>query len=182
MYEDEKPDNIGSNTTGTNNYTNNKNNICYYYPTDESSLTENMIAPKFRIASSWGTTQVMTREAARKRCATYQEQGRPAGRWRLPTKGEMAYIVGLSSMGRIPTLFSPSSSGNGGYWTAHGAHTFNTGNPTLIYVEKTTNGTASARCLYDEWYWVKEDGSEDTCPPEQFTWGDKLKINPQEHD
>lgn len=172
---------------------NNNRTLCFYYPTDETTTvesankfgTENMIAPKFRIASSWGTTTTMTRENARKRCATYQELGRPAGRWRLPTKAEFAFIIGLSSMGRIPALFTHKTGAQGsnqGYWTAHGAYTFADKSTTLEQVTTTNanNQVAYARCVYDEWYWIKDDGSEDLCDVGTFTWGDKLKANPQQ--
>lgn len=83
-----------------------------YYPTDESTgpgSKEYYIAPKLRIASSYGAVvDRMTRTAARRRCASYQEAGRPAGRWRVPTRAEMQYICNLSAKGKIPRLFSPA--------------------------------------------------------------------------
>lgn len=78
-----------------------------YHPTDESGYKANYIAPKLRIASSYGAARSqLPRTAARRRCATYQEAGRPAGRWRLPTQAEMQYICNLSAQGKLPRLFS----------------------------------------------------------------------------
>ena len=66
-----------------------------------------MIAPVFKIASSWGvvTSGSINYVQAQKRCASYQENGYPAGRWRIPTEGEIEFIVSLSNMGYIPKLF-----------------------------------------------------------------------------
>lgn len=86
------------------------NGLSNYYPTDESTgfgSKENFVAPKLRIASSFGSVPgQFGREMARRRCAAYQEEGYPAGRWRLPTLGEIKFITQLSSSGRIPTLFT----------------------------------------------------------------------------
>ena len=79
----------------------------WYYPTKETSETRLMIAPKFRIASSYGVVNSgQSLENLRKRCATYQEDNCPAGRWRLPTFAEIEFIVNLSRNTIIPILFS----------------------------------------------------------------------------
>ena len=73
-------------------YRNGTNNrLRYYHPTDENNArTENMISPEFMIASSYGVcTTGISKEDARKRCASYQEDGYPAGRWRVPTAAEV---------------------------------------------------------------------------------------------
>lgn len=62
------------------------NTVSYYYQslTDESS--HNIIAPSFRMASSYGKCGgTITKAEAVRRCAAYQEDGFPAGRWRVPT-------------------------------------------------------------------------------------------------
>lgn len=79
----------------------------YYYPTDESTNISNFIAPKFRIASSYGVVSSLSDIEAKYRCAGYQEQNCPAGRWRVPTKSEVEYIIKLSEEDKIPTLFNP---------------------------------------------------------------------------
>lgn len=126
--------------------------LSYYYPTDESDDTENMIAPKFRIASQYGALgkgssySHVDKENARKRMATYQEQGCPAGRWRLPTKAELLYMINLQLNGYIPTLFTLSSSS--GYVTAQGAFVYENGE-----LKESTKNTYYVRGVYDEWYW-----------------------------
>lgn len=126
----------------------------YYYPTLETSETQNMIAPKFRIASQYGAlgrvrTHV-TRDEARRRLATYQEQGCPAGRWRIPTKAELEYMINLQNKGYIPDLFTTGS--ESGYITAQGAFIVNADG-------SLTASTAThyyVRGVYDEWYWEQE--------------------------
>ena len=72
-----------------------------------SVTTQNVIAPKIRIASSWGqTTPVPNYDRAEERCASYQENGYPAGRWRIPTVAEIDFLVRLSTYNHIPTLFN----------------------------------------------------------------------------
>lgn len=141
----------------------------HYYMADESSRTRNMLAPSYRVASKFGGTEFggeffsdITREYARYRCAGYQEDGFPAGRWRLPTEGEILFIAQLSAKGAFETLFSK----NGTYWSANG--------PILVgdgTVSPVTKSVALLRCVYDSWYWG-DDQLED---PTVFVWGDQLK-------
>ena len=73
-----------------------------------SSSTQNVIAPAIRIASSWGTTApILNYDRAEERCASYQENGYPAGRWRIPTLAEIDFLIKLSDYDHIPELFSP---------------------------------------------------------------------------
>ena len=137
----------------------------YYHPTLENDLTTDMISPLFMIASSYGVTLDVSKENARKRCATYQEDGYPAGRWRLPTQAEVEYIVSLSAWKVIPTLFGNSSGGTTNYWSANGGVTVNTTNGTVSPATSMSSGPV--RCVYDLWYWT------DKCLGTQFTWGDK---------
>lgn len=132
-----------------------------YYPTSTTG-TANILAPAFRIASSYGVTSSINATTATNRCAAYQEDGHPAGRWRIPTKAEISYIASLSSKGLIPTLFNPG----GNYWSANGAITVAATGGT---VSDYTGSSAFVRCVYDEWYW----GSE-TVDRTKFTWGDEL--------
>ena len=154
-------------------YRNGTNNrLRYYHPTDENNArTENMISPEFMIASSYGVcTTGISKEDARKRCASYQEDGYPAGRWRLPTSAEIKYIVQLSAWGKIPILFGilPDDDNFGDdsdYWSANGVMRVNTQDGTASL--RTNGSNLSVRCVYDTWYWT------DTCTKNQFTWGDK---------
>lgn len=151
----------GSNFELTDKFNNKA--LTYYYFTREEG-TQDLIAPKFRIASSYGKCNGAIKYSdAKKRCATYQEEGRPAGRWRIPSQGELQYIATLSSTTKIPYLFSNEAT----YWTATGkCTTYHNGN---VIPGNTTSGTAYVRCVYDEWYWT------DTCNKIQFTWGDKQR-------
>lgn len=75
-----------------------------------ASTTQNIIAPALRIASSWGATIYLNDfERAEERCAAYQENGYPAGRWRLPTVAEIDFLIRLSTYEHIPALFTTNS-------------------------------------------------------------------------
>lgn len=131
----------------------------YYYPTAPAS--DKIIAPKFRIASSYGVTDQITYANAQKRCAFYQEDGYPAGRWRMPTPAEIKYMIQFANEGKITVLLTPGYY----YWSGYQntAYTYEDGD-----INSKTSGNAYVRCVYDEWYW----GSEKACDIETFTWGD----------
>ena len=123
----------------------------YYYPTIKTDATQSMISPEFMVASSYGRCpSTLTEDEAVRRCAAYQEDGYPAGRWRLATKAEIEYIVQLSGWGVIPSLFSTGI----GYWSAHGCIQVN-GNEVSDYVGSGW-ATRVVRCVYDTWYWGTE--------------------------
>ena len=155
------------------------NTLMYYHPTEETNRTESMIAPEFMIASSYGVTSDISKESARKRCASYQEDGYPAGRWRLPTQAEVMYIVQLSAWGIIPHLFGYVTTNNDGtvtgsdrdapYWSANGQIMVNAGQGTAS-VYNSTSETA-VRCVYDTWFWGRD--ADDKCDRTQYTWGDE---------
>lgn len=135
-----------------------------YHPTLSDASVQEMISPKFRIASSYGVcTGTLSYENARKRCATYQEDGYPAGRWRIPTKAEVQFMIRLSADKKIPELFNIT------YWCANGTVS-QQGNFTAT----TTSSDTYVRCVYDEWYWGKstyprlKEANRGT-----FTWGDE---------
>lgn len=159
-----------------------KRRLAYYYPTDEQTGTgskEKFLAPKFRVASSFAKSGPLTREEARRRCAGYQEFGYPAGRWRIPTLAEYKYICTLSAKKLIPLLFNLNTN----YWTAQGIYSINEQGVASKANNQTTE--TSVRCVYDEWYWMKEDGTADNLQNNNiglttFVWGDKPKDNPQE--
>ena len=141
--------------------------LTYYYPTRETDV-DNVIAPAFKIASSWGVTNTNTLsyETAQRRCASYQENGYPAGRWRLPTEAEIEYIVSLSNRGVIPALFNGSYYAssrryydNGYYEDEPGFYPYQSGKVV--------------RCVYDVWYWGNEKLSEQGKRDDRFVWGDE---------
>lgn len=140
------------------------NTVSYYYQSLTDELSHNIIAPSFRMASSYGKCGgTITKAEAVRRCAAYQEDGFPAGRWRVPTLGEMKFIATLSYDSVIPQLFTSGSR----YWTSAGAVTYND-NITL-----NNNTSAYVRCVYDEWYW--KNSSQPTVNKAVFTWGDEQR-------
>ena len=155
-----------------------------YKPTAEN--TQDIIAPVFKIASSYGKTAQVAYEGGRKRCASYQENGYPAGRWRLPTVAEIEYLITLSQKNKIPTLFGRTA--QVGYWAAGGyfyvanesrfinsadcTYTYNN-NGVAVYRLGNTNYNVYTRCVYDVWYWG--DG-QDT--DHLTSWGDFQTTEP----
>lgn len=144
-----------------------KRNLEVYYPTDETSRTENMIAPAYRISTKLSGTYTgtkTTKEQARYRCAAFQENGFPAGRWRLPTMAEISFSSQLSANWVYAWQFSKE------YWSANGA----------VYVDDSSGsvtpspGTTEAfvRCVYDSWYWGDDRVLDSEGLPSIFAWGD----------
>ena len=129
-----------------------------------------MIAPKFRVASGYAVLYTNgngmdTLENLKKRCASYQEDGYPAGRWRLPTKAEFEFMISQVNKKTLPEIYVIDTQ----YWCAHGLGTPNAqGKVTMEYVGHDSEGH-STRCVYDEWYW--EDKLNNT-QKRTFTWGD----------
>lgn len=149
----------------------------WYYPTEDSERTRHMLAPAYRVStklsgSEYGGTPL---EQARMRCASLQENGFPAGRWRVPTEAEIRFISNLSAHGVFEWQFS------GDYWSANGAVNVNTSTKKVTRTNKTV---ALLRCVYDSWYWgddrVVNDGegnptmvSDGSGTPDIFIWGDR---------
>ena len=147
-----------------------------YYPTDPAK-SPTFIAPKLRISSAFGRRGSnnggdnthrtdnanddyrYNYASAWNRCAAYQEDGYPAGRWRLPTEAEIEYINALSQREFIPSLFYGSTP----YWTATPGRSVAEGKFVDTYL------SASTRCVYDDWYWGSKpvDGAQN-----KFMWGD----------
>jgi hypothetical protein len=125
-----------------------------------------MLAPSFRISTKCGGTEFgdLTEQQAKWRCASYQEDGFPAGRWRLPTKGEIKFMAQLSGNGTFARLFSAS----GKYWSANGGIQVSGSSVSDITTDK-----AMTRCVYDVWYWGDEQTNHPTEGRAHFYWGDK---------
>lgn len=140
--------------------------LSYYYPTRKDGV-QNVIAPAFKIASSWGVVDAnsLTYETAKRRCASYQENGYPAGRWRVPTEAEIQYIVSLSDRGVIPVLFG------GDYYASSGRYYDNESSPAGFHDD--SRGGHVVRCVYDVWYWGNEKMSEKGGSDTKFVWGDE---------
>lgn len=110
------------------------------------SLASSFIAPGFIVASSYGmSADILSFGQAFLRCATYQEDGYPAGRWRLPTEKEIEYLMILKNKGVIPNLVS------GSYWASSGRR-FTSSNDQYSFTTGSSEH-AAARCVYDAWYW-----------------------------
>ena len=123
-------------------------NVSAYQPGIRIEKGRDYIAPEFMAASSWGKTWGVYFEQAVLRCASYQEDGYPAGRWRLPTEAELYYLMELNSKNAIPNLVSDRSfASSGRMWNGS------------AFVEPNDASVASfyelgfARCVYDTWYW-----------------------------
>ena len=145
----------------------------YYYSTDNSESTKEMIAPKFRIASSYAVTYSYSYDDMKKRCATYQEDGYPAGRWRMPTRAELEYIVSLSVKGIIPKLFNDETDDSAGdYWCAHGVASPKSSGTVSIEEDYDDDETHAVRCVYDDWYWGSDRVLTTDTQKQVFTWGD----------
>ena len=151
---------------------NGNRDLTYYYQTDNTTEAENTIAPSFRVASSHGQTSTMSYNDALRRCASYQEDGRPAGRWRIPTKAEILYITTLSTDGKIPALFTFSATAalDESYWCSNGKVDGVYGKPTYY---SGTSGERYVRCVYDEWFW--ENTTYATVDKTAFRWGDQTR-------
>lgn len=144
----------------------------YYYPADRSSEKTRFIAPQLRVASQWGVTYQISRTGAERRCASYQEDGRPAGRWRLPTAAEIEYICRLSNKQYIPYLFGTEGE-TANYWCASGGVDVNNDeqNPSVTIVSTTASERRAVRCVYDEWFWTTDTLTN----KRSFSWGDRLR-------
>jgi hypothetical protein len=136
-----------------------------------SERTINMIAPKFMIASGYAllspsSSTARTLENLKKRCASYQEDGYPAGRWRLPTRAEFQLIMSQVDKRTLPAMYVVETE----YWCAHGVGTpQGNGVIDMEYVGYDSSGH-STRCVYDLWYWGEHDKMDPGTTT--FTWGD----------
>lgn len=145
--------------------------LSYYRPartSEDANALKNQIAPSYRFASSHGATSNVTETDAARRCATYQENGCPAGRWRLPTVAEVRFAMSLSANGMIPFLFG-SEEGYMDYWVSTGLVRIDRSKDPVEIKERDASGSHPVRCVYDEWYWTDKltDSQKST-----FTWGD----------
>lgn len=153
------------NVTTYNNLNRDDNNrtLQYYYPTNTTDLTKQIIAPQFMMASSYGVcNEAMKYSDAEKRCAAYQEDGYPAGRWRVPTQAEVKYVMQLSALEIIPVLFNNGSN----YWSAQGVVENDNGEFSTV----PNTSSAYVRCVYDIWYWGDEKVDKS-----KYTYGDKQR-------
>ena len=117
----------------------------------------NLIAPAFYIGSSWAaiySSGSLEWDKAIKKCATYQEAGLPAGRWRLPTEAELMFIFDRQNDETIPALFNATAD----YWVASGWYYQN----GTLHEETSSTTGHTPRCIYDLWYWGSDRMTEYT--------------------
>ena len=145
-----------------------------YYPTDRSDANKSVIAPRFRTNSASGQTNnnSYTIEEATRRCAAYQQDGYPAGRWRLPTNAELEFITKLCALGVVPPFFGDTNN----YWSATDLFYYNGGTNTVSLNNSATT-KRFCRCVYDEWYWDIIDKAENNTHSTKnvFYWGDRAR-------
>lgn len=149
-----------------------------YYPTSTEANAYQVIAPKFRISSKLAGYSHSTPQGAAYRCASYQEAGYPAGRWRMPTTAEVLFVIRLQEDGKIENLFHGSRT----YLSATDRVQNNDNNFTLTKGHQVQQGQPnddfSVRCVYDEWYWGSEPEARKNADFNnyggyEFTWGDR---------
>ncbi|MBQ9398056.1 MAG: hypothetical protein IJU08_06130 [Bacteroidales bacterium] len=128
----------------------------------------NVIAPKFLISSTLNGMNPGCRfDGSVRRAATYQENGYPAGRWRLPTEAEIAFIVACQRDGLIPELYV---NGTTKYWCANRSYVVMQGSSAENGINITpdaTNTIGFNRFVYDLWYWGDEPMDPDYYHPNQ---------------
>ena len=133
--------------------------------TSQAVEDRNIIAPKFLVCSALNsmlTTYSVTFDYAVKRGATYQEAGYPAGRWRLPSEAEVAFIVARQRDGAIPNLFASGYT----YWTGSGRLVYiPTSGDSIEFSDPTANQAESCRFVYDVWYWGDEPAATNVYHP-----------------
>ena len=145
----------------------------YYYPTATEGDAYRVISPKFRVASFFGGhSSGSDHEGAAMRCASYQEDGFPAGRWRLPTTAEIVFVIGLQEKHAIQGIFY----GTNWYYSSTEQVQNNGGIKFNTNINDNTKG--SIRCVYDEWYWGEEREADlnpggTGATTYKFTWGDE---------
>lgn len=122
-----------------------------YRPARTSDEVRNTVSPYFLTSSAYSKTVLWIRdfERAEKRCASFQESGYPAGRWRLPTEGEISFMVDLSNNNFIPSLFM-----NCPYWASSG-RLYDPSTSSFITADQCADRYEDngVRCIYDLWYW-----------------------------
>lgn len=142
------------------------NTLTGYRGAITGDVSEHLIAPQMLFSSSYisnGENSVSTYSYltnGKYRCAGYQENGYPAGRWRLPTPAEILYVGRLGAEGKVEGIFV----NNVVYLSSNGGYRYLETNGGSVTKEGDTSATL--RCVYDLWYW------KDKCADvTDFIWG-----------
>ena len=138
----------------------------------------NLIAPRILVCSFYNSiltntdrgrgVNAVTYDDACRRAATFQENGYPAGRWRLPTEAEIMFMVQRQLDEVIPYLWA-----TGEYWCANGrVVSVNRDTGVATFKDNASNTSDSdgrqrawARFVYDLWYW-----GDDPMPDAETYW------------
>lgn len=125
----------------------------------DAAADGNVISPWYMLSSNMNMVQVSpTFEEAIRRGETYQDSGYPAGRWRLPTEAEIAFVVSRQAEHVSPVIFK----WNQWYWTGNGSIILvpeeNSDNLVfriwrLTETQKHSTIAVPHRFVYDLWYW-----------------------------
>lgn len=147
------------------------------YPSDlkideykPATRESNYVAPEFMFASSYGSSSNIRYEQAVLRCLAYQEDGYPAGRWRLPTEAEIELCIKMQEKGVIPDLFNSADTEYGYIASSGRRYVYDSSKDSWqwkalegsAYDGSTTDlsgVSAYPRCVYDTWYWGREEES-----------------------
>lgn len=141
------------------------NTLTGYRGAINGDVSEHLIAPQMLFSSSWISNggndidEYNYLTNGKYRCAGYQENGYPAGRWRLPTPAEILYVGRLGAEGKVEGIFV----NNVVYLSSNGGYRYREGNGGSVTKEGDTSATL--RCVYDIWYW------KDKCATDKFIWG-----------
>lgn len=159
--------NANSNVRATATDASGDNTLTGYRGTITGPASENLVAPAFLVSSSYITNGGNSvniynyNTNGRYRCAGYQENGYPAGRWRLPTPAEIQVIARMCTEKKLENVFY---AGGSVYLSSNGAYqVLETNGGTVSYSGETSS---TLRCVYDIWYW--KDKAKDNS---QFIWG-----------
>lgn len=129
----------------------------------QATEDQNILAPRLLVSSGLNANTGLTFDQAVKRGATYQEAGYPAGRWRLPTEAEIAFIVARQRDGVIPNLYATDDY----FWAASGRVVYipTSSNAAIVFSSPSNNTTYSCRYVYDLWYWGDEPAAANVYHP-----------------
>ena len=125
---------------------------------------QSIIAPMLLVSSALNANESLTFPNIVKRGATYQEAGYPAGRWRLPTEAEIAFIVARQKEGVIPTLYATNTT----YWSGSGrlVNVPSAANAAITFSNPASASTVSScRYVYDLWYWGEDPSTTNQYHP-----------------
>lgn len=168
---------------GANAWTNESNFYAYVYhnnsPTEvagsweepgsiliatQVAADQSIIAPMLLVSSALNANESLTFPNIVKRGATYQEAGYPAGRWRLPTEAEIAFIVARQKEGVIPVLYATNTD----YWAGSGrlVEIPAAANAAITFSNPASASTVSScRYVYDLWYWGEDPSTTNQYHP-----------------